>query len=315
MDREAKAHFFEQQRPRLLRLAYGLLGSRAEAEDVVQDAYIRFELADAAQLENREGWLTTVVTRIAIDRLRSASHQREVYPGTWLPEPLVELRSQEQKEITRSELSIALLFLLEQLAPAERAVFLLRAAFEIPYREVARIVDRPETACRQIYIRARRRVEGERGAAAPDFAAKRKMVDRYATAILEEDERKLIEAVTEDVIFFSDGGGKVPVNVNPIVGVDRLLRFARGLGRKYGPESFSRMQVVVNGEPGLLVFLNGRADTVTAFRFDESRISAIYGIRNPDKLMRLPLKCQAEVQGAQSSVEVFTLQLNPPPAK
>jgi RNA polymerase sigma-70 factor (ECF subfamily) len=304
---EEKALFFEQQRRRLARIAYGLLGSMSEAEDAVQDAYIRFELADTDQLHSREAWLTTVVTRIAIDRLRSASHQRELYPGTWLPEPILDLRDQEQDQISRSELSVALLFLLERLEPLERAVFLLREVFEIPYRDIAEVVDKSDAACRQMYVRARARLQQQGGDANYTFAEKKAMVDRYAAAILENDEQKLIEAVTDDVIFFSDSGGKVPAALNPIYGVAKLVRFINGLTRKLGPGYFSRTPVAVNGEPGILVLQNGEIDTLMAFRFRGNRISAIYGIRNPDKLTSLRRQLGATSSDGQSPVKMFTL--------
>jgi RNA polymerase sigma-70 factor (ECF subfamily) len=284
---EDKGAFFETQRGRLNRIAYGILGSSTDAEDVVQEAYLRFELT-GGELKSREAWLTTVVTRLAIDRLRSASHQREVYPGTWLPEPVVEVRNQEQLQVARSELTVGLLFVLEQLRPVERAVFLLRETFDIPYREVASIVERSETACRQMYLRARERVQREAGAFR-DIAGKEAMVERYATAILEGDEQKLIEAVTEDVILFSDGGGKVEANLNPIYGVAKMVRFVRGVLRKFPFDKLERRPALVNGEPGLLVLRNGKLDSVLAFRFEKDRISAVYGIRNPDKLRRVTI--------------------------
>lgn len=291
---EDKGVFFETQRGRLGRIAYGLLGSSSDAEDVVQDAYLRFELTGEEQLKSREAWLTTVVTRLAIDRLRSASHQREVYPGTWLPEPVVEVRNQEQFQMDRSELTLGLLFVLERLRPVERAVFLLREAFDTAYRDIAQIVERPETACRQMYIRARERVQRESGGGPYDFAGKEAMVERYATAILEGDEQKLIDAVTEDVILFSDGGGKVAANINPIYGADKTARFIWGVLRKFPLDKLAYVPAVVNGEPGLLVLRNGKLDSVLAFRFDRDRISAIYGIRNPDKLGRIDINRESD---------------------
>lgn len=290
---EEKGAFFEEQRGRLGRIAYGVLGSSSEAEDVVQDAYVRFELTGEEQLKSREAWLTTVVTRLAIDRLRSASHRREVYPGTWLPEPVVEVRNQEESQVERSELTLGLLFVLERLRPVERAVFLLRESFETSYRDIAQIVERPEAACRQIYLRARERVQRESGQDSYDFAGKEAMVERYATAIFEGDEQKLIDAVTEDVILFSDGGGKIAANINPIYGAKKMVRFIKGVLRKFPFDKLEHHPAIVNGEPGLLVLRNGKLDSVLAFRFDRNRISAIYNVRNPDKLTGIDLNCES----------------------
>lgn len=258
----------------------------------MQDAYLRFELT-GEELKSREAWLTTVVTRLAIDRLRSASHQREIYPGTWLPEPTVEMRNQEELQVDRSELTVGLLFVLEQLRPVERAVFLLREAFDMPYRDIAPIVERAETACRQMYIRARERVQRESGNGFPDMTGKAAMVERYATAILEGDEQKLIEAVTEDVILFTDGGGKVAANINPIYGAIKMARFVKGVLRKFPFDKLEYRPTLVNGEPGLLALRNGKLDSVLAFRFDRKRISAVYGIRNPDKLRSVNISCES----------------------
>ena len=289
---EEKGAFFEAQRGRLGRIAYGVLGSSSDAEDVVQDAYLRFELTGEEQLKSREAWLTTVVTRLAIDRLRSASHQREIYPGTWLPEPVVEVRNQEELQVDRSELTVGLLFVLERLRPVERAVFLLREAFDTSYHDIAQIVERSEPACRQMYVRARERVQRESGGSY-DFAGKEAMVERYVTAILEGDEQKLIDAVTEDVILFSDGGGKIAANINPIYGADKMVRFLKGVLRKFPFDKLEYRPAIVNGEPGLLVLRNGKLDSVLAFRFNRDRIGAIYNVRNPDKLRGIDLSCES----------------------
>ena len=181
--------------------------------------------------------------------------------------------------------------------------------FEIPYRDIAEVVDKSDAACRQMYVRARTRVQQDRVGANYTFAEKRAMVDRYAAAILENDEQKLIEAVTDDVIFFSDSGGKVPAAVNPIHGVAKLVRFIDGLARKLGLERLSQMPAVVNGEPGVLALQNGEADTLMAFEFRNNRISAIYGIRNPDKLtaLRHQLDERQSRQTFPSSVKMFAL--------
>jgi RNA polymerase sigma-70 factor (ECF subfamily) len=284
---DSRTALFEQQRPRLLQLAYGLLGARADAEDIVQDAYLRLGRVDPEALRNPEGWLTTVVTHLALDRLRSARHQREVYVGSWLPEPFVEFRNPEQEQITRSDVSIAILFLLEQLRPHERAVFLLREVFDVSYSAIAGIIGKSEQTCRQIFSRARSRIGELSKRTDADFNAKAELVDRYADAVLSGDEQALLAVMTDDAVLYSDGGGKIAATINPIYGVERIIRLIQGLGAKNAGR-YSRIAVLVNGEPGLLTFLDGKPDTVLAFEFEGNRIARTFGIRNPDKLKYLP---------------------------
>jgi RNA polymerase sigma-70 factor (ECF subfamily) len=287
IDIDARTALFERQRPRLLQLAYGLLGARADAEDVVQDAYLRLGRVDPESLRNPDNWLTTVVTHLALDRLRSAQRRREIYVGSWLPEPFVEFRSPEQEQITRSDISIAILFLLEQLRPRERAVFLLREVFDVSYGAIAEIIGKSEQTCRQIFSRARSRIGAFSKHTAEEFHARAELVDRYADAILSGDAQKLIALMTDDAVFYSDGGGKVAANINPIYGVQRITRFIQGLGAKHVGRH-SSVAVLVNSEPGLLTLLDGKPDTVLAFGFEDNRIACLFGIRNPDKLKYLP---------------------------
>jgi RNA polymerase sigma-70 factor (ECF subfamily) len=288
---DARTALFERQRPRLVQLAYGLLGTRADAEDIVQDAYLRLDRVDPESLRNPEGWLTTVVTHLALDRLRSARHQREVYVGCWLPEPFVEFRNPEQEQITRSNISIAILFLLEQFRPQERAVFLLREVFDVSYSTIAEVIGKSEQTCRQILSRTRSRIDELSKRTTADFSSKAELVGRYADAILSGDERKLLALMPDDAVLYSDGGGKIAANINPIYGVDRIIRLIQGLAAKNAGR-YSRVAVLVNGEPGLLSLLDGKPDTVLAFEFEGKRIARVFGIRNPDKLRCLPA-CEA----------------------
>jgi len=287
LDIDSRTALFEKQRPRLLQLAYGLLGTRADAEDIVQDAFLRLGRIDPESLRNPEAWLTTVVTHLALDRLRSARHQREVYVGSWIPEPFVEYRNPEQEQITRSNLSIAILFLLERLRPQERAVFLLREVFDVSYIAIAGIIGKSEQTCRQIFSRTRSRIDELSKSTPADFTTKAELVDRYAEAILSGDEQSLLALMTDDAVLYSDGGGKVAATINPIYGAKRIIRLIQGLGAKNAGR-YSRIAVLVNGEPGLLSLLDGKADSVLAFEFEGNRIARIFGIRNPDKLKYLP---------------------------
>jgi RNA polymerase sigma-70 factor (ECF subfamily) len=287
LDIDSRAALFEQERPRLLQLAYGLLGTRADAEDVVQDAFLRLGRVDPQSLRNPEGWLTTVVTHLALDGLRSARRQREVYVGSWIPEPFVEYRNPEQEQVTRSNLSIAILFLLEQLRPQERAVFLLREIFDVSYAAIADMIGKSEQTCRQILSRTRSRIDELSRRTTADFNTRAELVERYADAILSGDERSLMALMTGDAVLYSDGGGKIAANINPIYGAERILRLIQGLRAKNAGR-YSHTAVLVNGEPGLLTLLDGKPDTVLAFEFEGNHIARMFGVRNPDKLKYLP---------------------------
>jgi RNA polymerase sigma-70 factor (ECF subfamily) len=213
---------FERERRRLLSVAYGLLGSLAEAEDVLQDAYLRLDQTDFASIRRPEAWLTTVVSRLALDRLRSARHRRESYPGEWLPEPVFDAPLAEQVEITRARLSVACLHLLEKLQPQERAVFVLREVFEYGYREIAGMLGKSEAACRQLMTRARARLGREEPRQPADQASLRPVVDRFISALKAGDEQALLNLLAPDAVLFADGGGKVPSVLNPIYGADRI---------------------------------------------------------------------------------------------
>ncbi|MEZ5365374.1 MAG: RNA polymerase sigma factor SigJ [Bryobacterales bacterium] len=270
---------FERERSRLLSIAYGLLGSLAEAQDVVQDAYLRFESADVAALRQPAAWLTTVVSRLALDLLRSARRRREVYPGEWLPEPVFDAPLQEQRQITRSRLSIALLHLLETLGPEERAVFVLREVFERSYAEIAEIVGKSAAACRQAMTRARQRIAAQ----APATPAPPDLAEQFLAALDAGDEHALMQLLAPDAVLYGDGGGKALAVVNPVFGAERIVRFYLGLRRKYG-DRFDRRPSVVNGEPGLIALLDGAMNSVTALAWRDGRITALYNVLNPDKL-------------------------------
>jgi RNA polymerase sigma-70 factor (ECF subfamily) len=272
---------FERQRPRLLSIAYGLLGSLAEAQDVVQDAYLRFQDADFESLRQPEAWLTTVVSRLALDQLRSARHRREIYPGQWLPEPVFNAPLAEQRQITRSRLSLAFLHLLEKLRPEERAIFVLREVFEYSFGEIAAIVGKSDAACRQMMTRARAQLGT--GAPEPREAASTEAIERFLDALEAGDEQALMGVLAPGAVFYGDGGGKVRAVVNPVYGAERIVRFFLGLARKY-PGRFSRNRIDVNGEPGVLTLLDGKLNSVAGLAWRDGRIAAIYNVLNPDKL-------------------------------
>ena len=279
---EGREGLFEAQRKRLIGLAYRILGSRADAEDIVQEAYLRWQRVEEP-VRSAEAWLTTVVTRLAVDRLRSAQVQREVYTGTWLPEPIVERRwwSPLDRLETEADLSIAFLFLMERLTPEERAAFVLREGFDYSHGEVAEFLDRSEAACRQLVHRAKERLRLDYPRTS-GRRAKAGLVQRYVEAVLTHDEGGLKELLSADAREFSDGGGKVRAALQPIEGVDRIARFVFGLARKY-EERFSVEPALVNSEPGAIVWIDG-SPVVAAFETDGERITRIFHILNPDKL-------------------------------
>ena len=271
-------------RKRLLALAYGYLGSLVEGEDIVQEALLRFEQSDRASIQNAEAWLTTVVTRLSIDKLRSAQHRREVYPGEWLPEPVFAAPSPEQDAITRSRLSVGLLYLLEKLEPEQRVVFVLREVFEHSYQSIAEIAGKSEAACRQLMVRARAALDRAKQAPPVSGTVSSSIVSRFLDALAHGDEKELLGIIAQDAVLVSDGGGKVPSTLKPVYGADRIMRFFVGLRRKHA-DIFDDVQfATVNSGPGMLTFRDGQLVSVASVSIEDGRIAAIYSVSNPDKI-------------------------------
>ena len=272
------------ERGRLLSLAYNCLGAFADSEDVVQEALLRLSETPQSSVNNIEAWLTTVVTRLAIDKLRSAQHQREVYPGEWLPEPVYHAPDAEQQAIALSSLSIGLLYLLERLEPEQRAVFVLREALDYPYQTIAGILGKSEAACRQLMVRARVALDRRASAqAGTQPAVAWALISRFSEALSKGDDVALLSILTDDAIMIADGGGKVPSILNPLYGSDRIHRFYQGLLKKLG-KVFAAMPAKVNHEPGLLMFRDGQFVSVVTIEVRGDRIAALYSVSNPDKL-------------------------------
>jgi RNA polymerase sigma-70 factor, ECF subfamily len=270
-------------RKRLLSLAYGYLGSLAEAEDVVQEALLRLQQYNGQAIVNPEAWLTAVATRLAIDRLRSAQHRREVYPGEWLPEPVFGAPTPEQDAITHSRLTLGLLYLLEKLEPEQRAVFVLREVFEHSYERIAEIMDKSQAACRQLMLRARAALERSREHPPVPSKVADSVVSRFIAALAQGDENELLAVIAADAILVGDGGGKVPSVLKPIYGSDRIIRFFFGVSRKLG-QGWEVQPAVVNSGPGLLTYIDTHLNSVTSLEFEGDRIRAMYSVSNPDKL-------------------------------
>jgi RNA polymerase sigma-70 factor, ECF subfamily len=275
----------EELRPYLFSIAYRMLGSVAEAEDVVQDAYLRYEEADV-EAESPKAYLATVTTRLAIDQLRSARARREVYPGEWLPEPLVDDEALRHAE-TADSLSLTFLHLLEKLSPVERAVFLLREVFDYSYEEVAEIVAKSPDNCRQILARAHRHMQEGRRRFDVSREERDVIARRFVAAWEEGDTEGLIELLAPDATVYGDGGGKAPSVPVPLVGAERVAKAIVGWGRQAHAHGLVHRPALVNGEPGLIFYEGDRVHWVAALEIADGVVVAIRSVLNPDKLAHL----------------------------
>jgi RNA polymerase sigma-70 factor, ECF subfamily len=276
---------FERHRSRLFGIAYRMLGSRADAEDVLQDAYLRWHRGASQELRSAEAWLVTVVTRLCVDRLRAARVERERYVGPWLPEPLIgeAAPAADVPAELASSLSIAFLVVLEQLAPDERAAFLLHNVFDTDYKEIAEILGKSEAACRQMVSRAGKRVRAQRPHVQVTDAARRSVLERFAEAVQTQDKAALMALVAEDASWTSDGGGRARAALKVIRGRERVVRFVLGvLGRHTDRVAFEI--TAVNGEPALALRAEGRLFSIMTVHTDGARILDVYTILNPAKL-------------------------------
>ncbi|WP_028793005.1 sigma-70 family RNA polymerase sigma factor [Thalassobaculum salexigens] len=275
---------FETQRPALLRLAYRMLGSMAEAEDVVQESWLRWSEADREVIDNPAGWLRRVVTRLCLDQLKSARARRETYVGNWLPEPVVDA---PDPALLADNLTYSLMLALERLSPLERAAFLLHDVFDTPLEEIAATLGRAPASVRQLAVRARRHVRGERPRYPVDPEEGKRLAKAFFEAARLGDAAALTALLAQDVTVRSDGGGKVIAFPNTITGVDKAVRLYCGLAQKFGGHRAELLDVVtVDGQPAVISRIG---DTVqaTVLEFSAGRIAAIYVMRNPDKLGRI----------------------------
>lgn len=280
---DEKVEIFREHRPRLFGIAYRMLGTRDDAEDILQEAYIRWHKADAGEIETPEAWLVTVVSRLSIDRLRKASVERETYIGPWLPEPvLTDLSPAEEMEMA-SDLSIAFLVMLERLSPTERAVFLLHDIFDRGYDEIAKIVGKSEAAARQIIHRARERVRRDQPRFKTNDDERKRLVRQFAAASAAADEQALLGLFAEDIMLMSDGGGVVNAAKKVIYGRERLARLFSITTRKYDRDM--RLVIAeVNGELGVITYADGIIEAVSTFDVADGKITAFYRVMNPEKL-------------------------------
>ena len=285
----ALAQRFETVRPALLRHAYRMLGEYAEAEDVVQDAFLRWvSAAESGQVNDDHAFLRATVTHLCLDRLRSARARRETYFGPWLPEPVIHDASADPQDAASiaDDLSFALLLALERLSPLERAAFLLHDGLGVPFPEIAQTLGRSEEAVRKLASRGRARLHEARPPAIGRAQAEH-LRDLLLQALQRDDVSELERLLTHDVVFMSDGGGKVPAASVPVVGRERVSKLLAGLMRKGGPLIRRVELVYLNGLPGALLYEESGLGTAFALQTGPSGVSAIYAVRNPDKLRGL----------------------------
>jgi RNA polymerase sigma-70 factor (ECF subfamily) len=283
---------YQELRPLLFSIAYRMVGSVSEAEDIVQESSLRFHRAvrEGAQVDAPKAYLSAITTRLAVNHLRSARVRRERYVGTWLPEPLLTDTAEDaaQHAETADSVSMAFLVLLESLSPVERAVFLLREVFGYGYDEIAEVVDKSEDNCRQLAARARRHLEARR----PRFEASRQQRDelarRFLAAVEDGDTEGLVGALAADAVMYGDGGGKAPAIAAPIHGRQRVARFLLGLGRQVRQTGMRLRVATINGQPGALALdPDGRLVGAVCLDIADGQVQTVRAIVNPDKLRHL----------------------------
>lgn len=280
---------FHQHRALLFSIAYRMLGSGADAEDILQETFLKWQQATDVEIRDPRAFLVTVITRLSINQLRSARVRREQYFGQWLPEPLMTGGASQPPTISEinESLSMAFLMLLERLTPMERAVFLLREVFEYEYGEISRMLNLSEPNCRQILRRAKQHVAEDRQRFDATSQQREKLLQQFLAATSNGDMGGLLALLSEDVALYTDGGGKATAVPNPIYGADRVARFFLHATQKLMPRDVVRRFAEINGQPGIVVYHEGRIFGVLTMAVAKGKIRNIYIVRNPDKLQRL----------------------------
>lgn len=280
---------FEELRPLLFSIAYGMLGNVMEAEDILQEAYLRLQDVDPAAIDSVEAYARTMVTRLCLDYLKSARVQRENYIGTWLPTPVVTDNATPETHLKRMEsISMAFLVLLEQLSPPERAVFLMREAFDYEYGEIAAILGRSESACRKLYSRAKKHLTDGRPRFEISNDQHQALMQRFMATLQSGEVQPVMDLLNEEIAMYSDGGGKVPSVGRVLKGRDIVARFLLGITRIAARGDYELEFTTINGDPGMIARDRaGHADTVMICVFEGEKVKTLYFVRNPDKLAHL----------------------------
>jgi RNA polymerase sigma-70 factor (ECF subfamily) len=292
---ESATALFEKHRSHLLGIAYRMLGEMSAAEDIVQDAWLRWRNEDHETIRDPRAWLSAVTVRLALDALRSARARREKYVGPWLPEPLMpdDMRvlaadTPAAHAELASDLSLALLHVLERLSPEERAALILHDAFDCDYAEIAEMLNKNEAACRKLVSRARERVKADRPRYTVSKEQHLEMIGRFAQAVSTGDTSHMSQLFANDIVFYSDGGGKASAALNPVFGADRVTRLIQGLTRKmheqFQPQFYA---TEINGQPSLVITDGSEIYSSMTVETDGNQITGIYVLRNPDKLARV----------------------------
>jgi RNA polymerase sigma-70 factor (TIGR02957 family) len=277
---------FLAHRNLLFTVAYEILGTAADAEDVLQETWLRWATVDLAQVRDRRAYLVRIATRQSLNRLRTMKRRKEAYVGPWLPEPMLTTPDVAQDVELAESVSMALMLVLETLSPTERAVFVLREVFDVGYDEIAAAVDKNAAAVRQIAHRARRHVDARRRRRAASPSEARAALDSFRHALETGDLQGLLDVLAPEVVLVSDGGGVRQAALRPITGAEKVVRFiAGGYGKAEG--TLTSDPAVVNGSPALVVRLSGEIDGVMAIRVEDARITGLYYVRNPEKLTRV----------------------------
>lgn len=293
---------FNQLRPRLQGIAYRMLGSSAEAEDVVQDAWLRWHEADIGALTHSEAWLVSVTTRLSIDRLRSAKRQRDQYVGLWLPEPVLTdtAASPEQWLERAGDISVALLALLERLAPEARAAYILREVFDADYGEVADALGKTEAACRQLVHRAKAQLQDERPRHVVPRETQLRLLRGFADAAVRGELAALKSMLADEAQLIGDGGGKVPSFGVPLLGAQRIAQLYLATRLRF-PGAIAFEPALLNGQWGLLRFIDGALESAQTLETDGTQILRIHAQRNPDKLARIASQLGRKLDAARPS--------------
>ena len=280
---------FEEHRRLLFGIAYRMLGAVTDAEDMVQDTYIRWQQVAPEEIRSSRAWLTTTITRLCINHLQLARVQRETYVGSWLPEPLVDERAPDPAETSQlaDTLSLAFLVLLETLTPTERAVFILREGFGYEFSEIAAVVEKSEANCRQILTRARQHLDERRPRYDASQADAEKLVAPFVMALRDGDLEAMLARLAKNVVLVADGGAKPGALLRPLQGAEPVARAMLHATRKHGIEQTDIRAATINGLPGFVRFQDGHAQAVLAFGIAGGRIQAVFVISNPEKLRHL----------------------------
>jgi len=286
---------FQAQRTHLIGIAYRMLGEMGAAEDIAQEAWLRWQRAEGEDIRDPRAWLSAVTVRLSLDALRKARARRETYVGPWLPEPLLpdDMRAlaadaPAARAELASDLSMALLLMLERLSPEERAALILHDAFDCDYAIIAQALEKNEAACRKLVSRARERVKTDRPRQAISKEQHRELVSRFVLAAATNNPAEIANLLAPDVVLYSDGGGKAAAALNPIYGADKVLRFTIGVMKKFGPvDGFQIEETEINGAPGFLLRTADGLHSALTVELDGGLIRAVYLLRNPDKLRRV----------------------------